>query len=75
MILHQWYFVYYRVTVHYAVLTWVDQRYKVCFIFHEVQGCCMDDYEVYLLLFLYHSTFQKVIIAFLHMNIKLNSWL
>ena len=28
---------------------WADQRDKVCFIFHKVQGCCMEkkhSYEV-----------------------------
>ena len=22
---------------------WADQRDKVCFIFHKVQGCCMEN--------------------------------
>ena len=55
---------------------WEDQRDKVCFILHKVQGCCMEkkhSYEVNLLLFLLHSAFQKVIIGFLHTSITLDS--
>ena len=55
---------------------WADQRDKVCFIFHKVQGCCMEKSTVMkliCLLFLFHSTFQKVIIAFLHTSNTLNS--
>ena len=30
--------VHYRDILYFA---WADQRDKVCFIFHKVQGCCM----------------------------------
>ena len=26
---------------------WADQRDKVCFIFHKVQGCCMEKNHIY----------------------------
>ena len=51
---------------------------KVCFIFHKVQGCCMEkkhSYKVNLFIVLLHSAFQKVIIAFLHTSTTLDSQL
>ena len=62
--------------IYILYFAWADQRDKVCFIFHKVQGCCMEkkhSYEVNLLLFLLYSAFQKVIIAFLHTSIALDS--
>ena len=53
-----------------------DQRDKACFIFHKMQGCCMESKAQLgsqLLLFLSDSTFQKVTIAFMHTNITLDS--
>ena len=33
-------YIYLYITILY--FAWADQRDKVCFIFHKVQGCCMD---------------------------------
>ena len=59
------------------IVLWVGRsRGQSVLYFHKVQGCCMDkkhNYEFNLLLFLLNSAFQKVIIAFLHTSITLNS--
>ena len=66
------------VYLHILYFAWADQGDKVCFLFHKVQGCCMDkkhSCEINLLLFLLNSAFQKVTIAFLRTSITLDSWL
>ena len=58
----------------YVYFAWADQRDKVCFIFHKVQGCCVEEkvvMKLICLLFLLHSAFQKMIIAFLRTSITL----
>ena len=58
---------------------WADQKDKVCFIVHTIQGCSMENKALLsvklanLLLFLFHNTFQKVTIALLHTSITLDS--
>ena len=56
--------------------SWADQRDKVCFIFHKVQGCCTEkkhNYKVNLFIVFTPQCIPAGDIAFLHTSITLDS--